>query len=298
MSSERAAPAPGEQRDSGGSRVLREPLLHFLFLGAAIFLIAHAIEARRDAASARIVVDQRVVARIASLERAQSGIAPDAALLDRLVANYVDDELLYREALRLGLDRNDEIVRRRLIQKIEFLQHDVITDGAVDEVALRAYYDAHRARFTEPARISFAHLFFSPDRGGNAAAHARATRALASIAAGADPGAGDPPPVASSYRAITPADARQIFGTAEFAQWLGHRQPARWVGPVRSGYGWHLIRVSDRAAARAADFDSVRAEVRAEYLRDAGEVARRRQLEALRARYRVSLGARQPERAS
>jgi hypothetical protein len=287
-----------ELRESGRSRVLREPLLHFLFFGTLIFFVAHYIHTGREAAAVRIVVDSRLIDRIAALERAQSGILPDAALLERLVGNYVDDEVLYREALRLGLDRNDEIVRRRLIQKMEFLQHDAVAENAVDDVALRAYYNAHPAKFADAAKVSFTHLYFSPDRGGDAAAHARAARALAAIAAGADPGEGDSPPIAAAYTAITASDARQIFGASGFVDLLGRTRTGQWAGPVRSGYGWHLVRVSERTAAHVAEFAAVRAEVRSEYLREIGEAARRRQLDALRVRYRVSLPDRQVERAS
>lgn len=273
------------------SRALREPLLHFLFLGALIFVAAHQLEARREEKAARIVVDGRLVERIAALERAQSGVAPQGPQLERLVANYVDDEVLYREALRLGLDRDDEIIRRRLIQKLEFLQHDAAGEINVDDVALRAYYDAHPAKFTEPARVSFTHLYFSPDRGGDAAARARARLARSALAAGDESKAGDTPPVAPAYDALTTTDARQLFGSSPFVDALDIGVIGQWIGPVRSGYGWHLLRIRERLPARAADFNQVRAEVRAEYLRDLTDAARRRQLDGLRVRYRVALAA-------
>jgi peptidyl-prolyl cis-trans isomerase C len=231
------------------------------------------------------------VERIAALERAQSGVTPQGPQLERLVANYVDDEVLYREALRLGLDRNDEIIRRRLIQKLEFLQHDAAGDINVDDVALRAYYDAHPAKFTEPERVSFTHLYFSPDRGGDAAAQVRARLAHSALAAGDESAAGDTPPVAPGYDALTTTDARQLFGSSAFVDALDTGGTGQWIGPVRSGYGWHLLRIRERLPARAADFNQVRAEVRAEYLRDLTDAARRRQLDDLRVRYRVALAA-------
>jgi hypothetical protein len=273
------------------SRALREPLLHFLFLGALIFVAAHQLEARREEQAARIVVDGRLVERIAALERAQSGVAPQGPQLERLVANYVDDEVLYREALRLGLDRDDEIIRRRLIQKLEFLQHDAAGEVNVDDVALRAYYDAHPAKFTEPARVSFTHLYFSPDRGGDAAAQTRARLVRSALGAGNESPAGDTPPVAAGYDALAITDARQLFGSSPFADALDTGGIGQWIGPVRSGYGWHLLRIRERLPARAADFNLVRAEVRAEYLRDLTDAARRRQLDDLRVRYRVALAA-------
>jgi hypothetical protein len=108
------------------SRLTREPLLHFALLGAAIFVLAHHVEQVRQQTRSRIVVDQPLRDRLSSLYRTQFGSAPTAAQLEVIVEDYIDDEVEYREALRLGLADDDEIIRRRLIQKLEFLQHDAV----------------------------------------------------------------------------------------------------------------------------------------------------------------------------
>src|SRR5262245_37842217 len=99
--------------------LLREPLLHFALIGAAIFGLAHVVEQRQEAAQSNIGLDAGLGQRLANLYRTQFGVLPDDGQLRIIVDDYIDDEVLYREALRLGLDQDDEIVRRRLIQKLE-----------------------------------------------------------------------------------------------------------------------------------------------------------------------------------
>ena len=121
------AGAPDAIRVTSWRRIVREPLLHFALIGAAIFAGAHYIEQmKQQRAQASIVVDTGLRQRLANLYRTQFGVAPTAAQLQVIVDDYIDDEVLYREARKIGLDQDDEIIRRRLIQKLEFLQRDAV----------------------------------------------------------------------------------------------------------------------------------------------------------------------------
>ena len=169
-----AREAPAGTHLSIWRRWAREPLLHFALIGAAIFVLAHFVEQARQASQTSIIVDAGLRERLANLYRTQFGVAPTSAQLQIIVDDYLDDEVLYREALQLGLAEDDEIIRRRLIQKLEFLQRDSIASANPGADELRSYYDAHPAQFSVAERVSFTHAYFSPDRGGDAQALARA----------------------------------------------------------------------------------------------------------------------------
>jgi hypothetical protein len=152
--------------------LLREPLLHFLVAGSLLFGIAEGIEHYRS--QYRITVSAEDRTRIAETYRQQYGSVPGDQELDTLLRNFVKEEILYREAVALGLDRGDEIVRRRLAQKITFLQQDLGLLETPTEDELRNYYAAHRDLYTERPRRSLTQIYFSPDAGGDdARTHAR-----------------------------------------------------------------------------------------------------------------------------
>lgn len=267
----------------------REPLAHFLALGALIFIGAHLIEQAQSDAQRQIVVDGTLEQRIVQLQRAQNGTAPTPEQLQRLVENYVDDEVMYREALRMGLDQDDEIVRRRLIQKVQFLQRDLTVPPSPREMDLREYFQRHAQRFAAPATVSFEQVYFSPEHVGWPAAEANARRAREQLTNGsigaAD--AGDAFPLQVDGRDWTSADARRIFGDTPVVQALFATRAHEWSQPVRSGYGWHLVRPLGQQVQTIPPFASVRAEVQAAYLEDAAAAANRRQLDTLRSRYEI-----------
>jgi hypothetical protein len=181
---------------------------------------------------------------------------PTAAESDRSVADFVREEVLYREALALGLDRDDLVVRRRLVQKMEML---ALRDGpGVSEPDLMDHYLAHRADYALPESVSFRHVFFSAAARG-ADAHAAAGAALGDLRdRGADgvSGLGDPPPVPPEVSDWTRPMVEARFGEG-FAASVFEADPGGWRGPVASAYGYHLVLVTRRAPARVPDFAEV-----------------------------------------
>jgi hypothetical protein len=172
------------------------------------------------------------------------------------VADFVREEVLYREALALGLDRDDLVVRRRLVQKMEML---ALRDGpGVSEPDLMDHYLAHRADYALPESVSFRHVFFSAAARG-ADAHAAAGAALGDLRdCGADgvSGLGDPPPVPPEVSDWTRPMVEARFGEG-FAVSVFEADPGGWRGPVASAYGYHLVLVTRRAPARVPDFAEV-----------------------------------------
>jgi peptidyl-prolyl cis-trans isomerase C len=181
---------------------------------------------------------------------------PTSAESDRFLADFVREEVLYREALALGLDRDDLVVRRRLVQKMEML---AIQQGTVvSESDVLDHYLAHRADYTVPESVSFTHVFFSASVRG-ADAHAAAVAVLGDVGAlGASEasGLGDPSPAPSDVSDWTRPMVESRFG-ADFAAVVFEIETGSWSGPVTSAYGCHLVFVSQRSAARVPDLGEV-----------------------------------------
>ena len=262
-------------------RFASEPLPQFIAIGLALFGFAH-LMAGRDARP-EIVVDaaQRDYQR--NQFRGQFGADPDPERLEELLRTHVRDEVLYREALRLGLQQDDEIIRRRLIQKMEFLLAEGSAVPAPTPEQLRAYLAAHPEGFTRPGSVSFEQRFFSDDQ-------ARAAEALKRIGQ-AGSIASDVFTPGERFEAMDPLDARKLFGDSPFVAALDKAEPGRWAGPYRSGYGWHLLRVIARQGPATPAFEDVEDAVREAWLRDAREKASVERIEALVKGYRIRVEA-------
>ena len=236
----------------------REPLTHFLFFGIVIFVVAHALEARSSRYT--IAITPADLTRIENSYIQQYGAAPDPSQIRTMVDNYIREEIYLREGLALGLDKNDEIVRRRVAQKFQFLQADMATPREPSEAALRQWFDQHRGAFTVPARRSFEQRYFAIDQRGEAAARALASDAATRLAHGQAAPAGDEFPGPKVIARLAQDDAERLFGGKDFASAAFAAKPGQWVGPLRSGFGWHVLRVTDVVPARARSFDEARAD--------------------------------------
>jgi hypothetical protein len=256
----------------------REPLVHFLAAGLALFLaLTWSSGGAVDPASRVIEVDRETQAQLAlQLERTM-GRAPTDAELDAAIAQYVHDEVLYREALRLGLDQDDAIVRRRLVAKMDMSASAAAEAAQPDKATLRAWYKANRARYAGEAAVSFDQLYFADE--------ARARRALAASGVRS----GDPISLPASVEAMAPDEVTSRFGEV-FAAGLSELAPGKdWQGPLRSGFGWHLVRLQVRSKGAPLPFEDVRSEVENDWR--SAEIAKRqeRAFEVLRAAYRVDI---------
>jgi hypothetical protein len=269
-------------------KILREPLLHFLVLGAGLFVLFGAVgepEQQPD----RIVVSAAKVENLAELFRRTWRRPPTAAELDGLVEDHIEEEILYREALALGLEQDDIVIRRRLRQKMEFISEDLAAQAEPTQDELQTFLAAHPERFREPSRVSFAQVYLSPDRRGEDA-WSDAERLLVALDAGrSDPAeAGDPFLLEQDYRELAVHDVERLFGQA-FAARVAELPVGRWSGPVESGYGLHLVLVHERSPARLPDLAEVRDALANEWRGARREEANRAFYEGLRARYEVSV---------
>jgi len=271
-------------------RMLKEPLLHFLTLGAVIF----ALNAWRDktrpteASLARIEVTAAVIERLRAGFERQFDKAPDAEELRGLVSAHVREEVLCREALALGLDRDDTIVRRRLAQKMEFLTDDLADAVAPEDAAVREFFEKNAAHYAKPANVSFRHVYFSKEKRG-AKGETAAREALAALTGGAsDDSMGDAFLHGFAFAEREPQEITALFG-GEFAAQVASLREGEWSGPVASSYGLHLVRVDARGAVQPASFDAVRETVVRDFNEERRRTANREIFEKLRERYQVAV---------
>ena len=276
------------------NRWLREPLVHFLIIGSLLFVMYGAWGHTSQPGSKRIELTQDDLRQLQIGFAAQWERQPTPEELAGLVENRVREEVLYREALAMGLDKDDDIVKRRMAQKMQFLAEDVANAHEPTTAELKAWFERNRDKFALPGGITFRHLYFSPDRRGQRA-HDDAVKVLAKIA-------GQPE---DSKTAAALADAfmfQDYYGDrspeqlakelgSQFAQAVFKLKPGSWQGPVESGYGWHLVFVDSFTPGRIPAFEEVEPDVKRAWLADQREQAWHKAYEAMRAKYTVSLPA-------
>lgn len=270
-------------------RILREPLVHFLLLGAALFGL-HALVARRDPSSSkRIALTQADVKRLREEHFRLVGRMPSAEEEDAIVERFIDDEVLYREGLALGLDRADLIVRGRVAQKMKFLSEDLTPLPEPTDAELEAYLSRSTA-FLEPGRISFRQVFVSRDRHGESI-EADAIEILAALKEGGASeqraiAASDPFLIGASFRRKSEPEIDAVFGAGFSAQLRGVPAGA-WSSPLRSSYGLHLVRVDETLAGRKPALLEVKEAVRKALISERRQISNREILDRMRAKYRI-----------
>ena len=247
-------------------RLIREPLVHFLLIGALLFGIHTYIHTTNVANRSDVItVSPQLIAQLSKTWERQWKRPPTARELQHLVESNVQEEVLYREALAMNLDQNDTIVRRWLVQKMDFLSRDMIPPVEPTDEEIQAYFEEHAQDYVQPARVSFSHIFFDADRRGEKA-KSDAVAALNQLNAEKPipdraPQLGDRFMLNYDYTAQEPLDVRQYFGKT-FTDELFALKPDQWQGPVESGYGLHLIRVSDRRPEQPAELSQVYQDVK------------------------------------
>ena len=283
-------------------RLLREPLIHFLLIGSLLFGLYGLMPSAgpATAASKQIRLSQSEIAQLTLLYQSQWRRPPTPQELERLVENKVQQEILYREALAMGLDKDDEIVKRRMAQKMQFLAEDVAAAREPTTAELKAWFEQNSARFAQPPRLSFRHLYFSTDRRGERARD-DAQQALAKLAGQpvdtqAAAALADPFMFQDSYRDRAPDFLAKEFGTA-FALALTRLAPGSWQGPVESGFGWHLVFVDTVAPGRVPAFEEIESDVRTAWLGEQKALAWDKAYNKMRAGYTVWLPAPPPDGA-
>ncbi len=269
-------------------KILREPLLHFLIIGAGIFFVSWLMNGPAEPQSGRIVVTPGQIERLTATFKKTWQRPPTRPELDGLIEDYVRDEIFYREALAVGLDKDDTVIRRRLRQKMEFITEDLAAQAEPGDDELRAYLKKHAQDFFIEPQTSFQHIYLSPDKRTDAGGDARQ---LLDILVRTEPAMdtaelGDPFLLPREFGHSSGTEIARLLGKA-FATDLERIEPLRWSGPIPSSYGIHLVFVRNRIPGRTPALDEVRDAVKREWL-----AARRKQIKDdiyrdLRKRYTV-----------
>lgn len=281
-------------------KLLGDPLLHFVVLGAALFAAYRLTDAPGGGAENRVIITRGEVERLAAGFARTWLRPPDAGELRGLIEDAIQEEICYREALAMGLDRDDTIVRRRLRQKLEFITEDVAGLEPPDRDDLQAFLEAHPERFAADPRVSFHQLFVDralhEDAGRTAAEWLLRLRDAdpGTAGDGAAAGGGDAAPIGDptllpeSFEEAPEREVEDLFG-AEFVRGLARLEIGRWGGPVESVRGLHLVLVTGRAPAVPATLETARGAVEREW-RAARRAAANAEIQRrLRAKYRVTV---------
>lgn len=255
-------------------RIVREPLLHFLLLGATLFAVFSFLRPDGAANQEQIVVSAGKIEHLAALFARTWQRPATREEIDGLINDFIREEAAYREGLALGLDRDDTILRRRIRQKLDFIAQDLVSQVEPTDADLSAYLAAHPDKFRTEPRLSFRQVYVNPEsrRDGFDADVRDLMMALNADATIDASGLGDRIQLEPSYADVSPRDIANLFGT-QFAAAIVALEPGTWQGPIPSGYGIHLVIVDERRDGRVPELDAKRDAVRREW-----ENARRREM--------------------
>jgi hypothetical protein len=267
-----------------------EPLVQFLVIGAVLCgLYGLPNHQSVSASSHRINIGAGDIEQMRAIFMKQRQRLPSEEELRGLIDARVQEEVLYREALIMGLDKDDTIIKRRLAQKLEFLTEDLTDAGNPTDAELTAFFAEYGDRYQAPSRLSFVHVYFSTAKRGKSAEQ-DAKKDLALLQAGAPASAldemGDMFLLDYAYKQVTLEGIEAVFGRS-FAENLAKIPEREWHGPLVSGYGLHVVKVDERVTSRALALDMVREQVKRDWLDAQRRQTKEKMFTKMRERYKI-----------
>lgn len=271
------------------AQATREPLVQFLAIALILFTANHFIRGDSvELSSERISISEGRVQQIAESYRLLAGRMPSRAELQSLVNDFADEEIAYREAVAMGLDADDTIVRRRMRQKLEFLAEDAEASEEPTDDQLATWLASHAADYRIPERISFRHVMASTDARGNRA-KADAETLLGRLRSGADPTKlGDPSMLPSALPPTTQKGVAALFGDAFASAVFAHAEEG-WFGPIMSPLGAHAVVILSREPARDPKLADIRGKLRSDWIEARRQDRREQFWVGLRKRYDITI---------
>ena len=271
-------------------KILREPLVHFLLIGLLLFVLFGLVSGRQDGDEQPIVISQPMVDEMAQAFQATWQRPPTPQELQGLVDSRIREELVYREGVALGLDRDDPVIRRRVGLKLEVLAEESSAQQGMDDAQLQGYLQQNAERYAQPAEVAFSQVLFDPSRHGERL-QADMQAALQRLEAGATPQeVGDRTQLPTQV-ALIPLDLLGRDFGSEFAQALPELPVGRWSGPVASGFGVHWVRLDRLIPGRPATLAEVRKAVERDWESERRQQTKQAYYEQLRQRYEVIIEA-------
>jgi hypothetical protein len=234
-------------------KILKEPLLHFVVIGAFFFMVYGWVNEGGDSQETIYFDDYDMNNLIASWEMQWKRL-PSQEELKNLVDLNIRQEIFYQEALKMNLDHNDEIIKRRLAQKMQFLSNDLATFKEPTREALEDYYEANADKYLSPFEFSFYQIILSRDHRDNPAADAeKLLKEFGAYGPEALQGKGDPLPFPFDYENIDEEALSRQLGL-QFSRRLETIETGKWTGPIPSGFGLHLVYLKTRKDPQAPPF--------------------------------------------
>ena len=270
-------------------KLLREPLLHFLVIGAGLFFLFNQVGDPDVETNNRIIITQADLDRLAAVWLRRMGRPPSAQEREQQLDHYIREQVLYREAKALGLDQDDVIVRRRLTQKMGYLFNDLSLISEPTEVELSSFLSKNPSNFSVPGKVSFNHIYLDPDSRGQGV-YEDAKHLLTQLHDLVDvidvASMGDRFLLPYDYSEVRKSDLTNLFGKS-FATQLFTRPVGSWQGPLTSEYGVHLAYVKSRSEARLPPLAEIRERVFNEWLAAKQREANEAFYQSLRQRYEI-----------
>ena len=276
----------------------KEPLVHFLCAGVTLFVVyallnRGQLQEEPETGVAPVVVAEAQLDHLTLTWKQLWDREPTPQELTRLVNDYIREEVLYREAIELGLDSDDTIVRRRMAQKMAFLSKGAAPKYPTDE-ELRDWYDDNRQRYEFPDTVSFSHIYFSTEKRGpggfDDANETLAGLKKESIPPARAPERGDRFMTRYDFVSIGQQDLRNLFGD-EFTSGVFELDPGTWHGPLESSYGVHLVHLTERTDRHVPEFEVVRTSVEIDWMQEQIQSANRELLDVLIRKYGLDIDA-------
>ena len=285
-----------EQAEKRGAfRIWKEPLIHFFVLGLLVFSLHSVFEPKPEVADDPLLVEvtSADIEWFRTIWRKRMSREPNVEELRGQVNQLIREQVLSREAVSMGFDEDDTVVRRRLAQKMDFLFKDLSDFTEPSDGELKAYLQENRSTYEIPERVTFIHIYFNADKRGEDKAvdviQQLVQRLNENVIVHQDPTAlGDPFLLGSSYSDKTLTDIHGEFGP-QFAETVWEQEVGTWHGPVISGYGLHAVYVYERTDAKLPNFGDMRERLKADWMAERQREIARKAYEKLRKRYQVLL---------
>ena len=260
---------------------MNKRILLFFLVGFAIYLAETFFNSNN--LDNDIYISDRQINNLINSWNAQVGRNPNADELINLINNLIEEEILYREALKLGLEQDDEIIRRRLAQKIIFLKRDAETFTPSDD-ELKNFFTQNQSNYVPEDLYSFEHYFF----GNEINAREEAELTLDKLLSDQNPETGLPFYSGNSFKSFPIQKIEDIFG-AEFAKVIDALDEGRWIGPIQSAFGYHNVMITSIENSKVPSFDSVKNIVLADYLEANSDQAIKEFMEQIKSEYSVAI---------
>jgi hypothetical protein len=273
-------------------KLLKEPLVHFLIIGALMFVISDIIEKDYVSEDYRIEITKQNVESMFKRWVEQLKRMPTQEEFDAYLENYLKEEILYREAKTMGLDKDDIIIKRRLVQKLEFLTNDLINISPPNLEEVKKYYEENPDEFTLPGKVDFIHIFFSIDASSLDEVKEKAEVIKKNLNQKSEIPKnyfklGDPFLLPYEFNDMPMDNVTRNFGQSEFSDNLYNLSVGKWDGPFLSTYGVHLVYVLKKQLSTMLDFIEVKENIKLEIAEKRNRKAYKDFLSELKKKYNI-----------